>query len=53
MMSEGRRRFASSCAIIMMNIPFHLEVPEALALIVAQADRTARECGTEGALGEG
>ena len=31
--------YVSSCAII-MNLPFRLEVPEALAPIVAQPDRT-------------
>jgi len=35
-----------------MNIPLHLEVPKALALIVAQPDHRSANAGRMGALGE-
>jgi|GEM_PF-2576724 len=37
---------------MIMNIPLHLEVPKALALIVAQPDHRSANAGRMGALGK-
>jgi len=37
---------------IIKNIPFHLEVPEALALIVAQSDHRPANAAPDGSAGE-
>jgi len=50
MMNEENSPQVFSCTII--HLPLHLEVPEALALTVAQADRRPAYAAPEEALGE-